>query len=106
MVQNELIAVLSTQLQLELPKTISENLLEQKLSGFIEHLINTDFERLVQILYKTDVNESELKKMLQTESGENAAVIIAKLIIKRELQKIESRKNYSSQNDADDNERW
>lgn len=106
MVQNELIAVLNTQLQLELPKTISENQLEQKLSEFIEHLINTDFERLVQILYKTDVNESELKKMLQTESGENAAAIIAKLIIKRELEKIESRKKFSNPNDADDNDKW
>jgi hypothetical protein len=107
MSKKELIAALNTRLQLELADSISENLLEQKLSGFIEHLINSDFDRLVQILYKTDVNETELKKMLQTESGENAAAIITKLIIKRELQKIESRKKYSNQNDADDDdERW
>ncbi len=106
MVQNKLTAILNSQLQAELSYSISEDLLQQELAGFIEYLINTDFERLVQILYRTDVSESWLKKILHSKPAENTSIIIAKLIIKRELEKIESRKKYSNRSEADNHERW
>ena len=106
MVQNELIHILNTELDTELPQIISEENLLQKLSEFINHLIQTNFQKLVLILYKVDVSENKLKQLLQTESGEDAATIIARLIIEREIQKINSRNLFSHKNDICDEEKW
>ncbi len=48
-----------------------------------------------------------MKQLLQQQQGENAAQLIARLIIDRQLQKIKSRAEHkpSSTND-DDAERW
>ena len=106
MVQNELIHILNTELNTELPQIISEENLLHKLSEFINHLIQTNFQKLVLILYKVDVSENKLKQLLQTESGEDAATIIARLIIEREIQKINSRNLFSHKNDICDEEKW
>ena len=106
MVQNELIHILNTELNTELPQIISEENLLQKLSGFINHLIQTNFQKLVLILYRVDVSETKLKKLLQTEPGEDAATIIARLIIEREIQKINSRNLFRHKNDICDEEKW
>lgn len=57
----------------------------------INHLILTDFPRLVQILYRVDVDEDRLKKMLQQYVHDDAGYIIAQLIIERETQKRENK---------------
>ena len=106
MVQNELIHILNTELNTELPQIISEENLLQRLSEFTNHLIRTNFQKLVLILYKVDVSENKLKQLLQTESGEDAATIIARLIIEREIQKINSRNLFSHKNDICDEEKW
>jgi len=106
MVQNELIRILNTELNTELPQIISEENLLQKLSEFINHLIQTNFQKLVLILYRVDVSENKLKQLLQTETGEDAATIIARLIIEREIQKINSRNLFSHKNDICDEEKW
>ncbi len=51
MVQTELIHILNTELNTELPQVISEENLLQRLSEFINHLIQTNFQQLVLILY-------------------------------------------------------
>ena len=106
MAANELIQLLNTQLQVELPVTISDEELEEKLSEIIDHLIQKDFQKLVYVLYKVDVSEIKLKQMLQAERDENASAIIAKLIIQRQKQKLESRKNFTSSNNISDEEKW
>jgi len=45
--------------------------------------------------------------MLENNNGENAATLIANLIIERQLQKIKSRQQFSQRdNDIDDEEKW
>src|SRR5215211_73224 len=106
MVQNELIDILNTELNSELPQVITEENLLQRLSEFIDHLIQTNFQQLVLILYKVDVSENKLKQLLQQASGDNAATIIARLIIEREIEKIKSRNLFSHKNDICDEEEW
>ena len=53
-----------------------------------------------------DDHQNKLKQLLQTESGEDAAMIIARLIIEREIQKINSRNLFSHKNDICDEEKW
>ena len=106
MVQTELIHILNTELNTELPQVISEENLLQRLSEYINHLIQTNFQQLLLILYRVDVSEKKLKQLLQQDSGEDAATIITKLIIEREIQKIKSRNLYSYKNDICDEEKW
>ena len=104
--QTELIHILNTELNAELPQDISEENLLQRLSEFINHLIQTNFQQLVLILYRVDVSENKLKQLLQKDSDEDAAVIISKLIIEREIQKINSRSLFRHKNDICDEEKW
>ncbi len=102
-----LISSLNHSLQIDLPENISFELLKEKLSQHINQLIQHDFEKLVSILYRIDVNESKLKNMLLENSGEVAGKIIADLIIERQLQKIKSRQHFSKRDkNIDDVESW
>jgi hypothetical protein len=81
--------------------------LRLKLSGFINHLITTDFEKLVQLLYRLDIDELKLKKTLQEHPADDAGKMISELIIERQLQKIKSRQQFSRKdNNIDEEEKW
>jgi hypothetical protein len=96
MVEKELIQIINKQIDTDLTKDISRHELLQKLTVFINDLILNDFQRLVAILYKVDVSENKLKRILKEDAGKDAADIIARLIIEREIQKIETRKQFGS----------
>lgn len=103
----DIIPLLNKELSLELSDKLSLSELEQQLTNHINHLINTDFEKLVYYLYRIDVNETKVKQLLQQQGGENAAQLIAQLIIDRQLQKIKSRAEHTPPaTDEDDAERW
>src|SRR6188474_1472593 len=95
MPDNTLIEILNNQLDTNFPETIPKQQLVEKLSIFIDDLIQNNFQKLVAILYKIDVSEKKLKQLLQESEGVNAAGIISTLIIERQQQKIESRKKFS-----------
>lgn len=80
--------------------------LRKKLSAYINQLINTDFEKLISLLYRIDVNETKLRNLLAASAGREAAQLITDLIIERQLQKIESRKNSKPQDDIPEDEKW
>ncbi len=61
----------------------------------VEDLMTKDFNRLINILYRIDVSEDRLKAALAL-STDNPASVITKMILDRQLQKIEIRKKYSS----------
>jgi hypothetical protein len=82
-----------------------ENLLADKLNT----LIRDDFNGLVGLLYRIDINEARLRQLLQSNQGTDAGKIIARLIIDRQLQKIESRRAYKKSNPAENDcgeEKW
>lgn len=102
-----IIPLLNKELSLQFSETLAIDELEQQLTDHINHLINTDFEKLVYYLYRIDVNETKMKQLLQQQGGENAAQLIARLIIDRQLQKIKSRaENKTSTTDDEGAERW
>jgi hypothetical protein len=68
---------------------------------YLNRLLENDFSRLVQILYRVDVDEAKLKRMLNNNTGQDAAGIIASLLIEREEQKALSRKIHSANKAAD-----
>ncbi|QNA44397.1 hypothetical protein [Lacibacter sediminis] len=103
----DIIPLLNKELSLKLSEKLAMNELEQQLTDHINHLINTDFEKLIYYLYRIDVHEAKMKQLLAQQGGENAAQLIARLIIDRQLQKIKSRAEHRS-NTIDDEgaERW
>jgi hypothetical protein len=102
----ELIPIINKELAIELPDNISMDELKSDLAIFINQLIQRDFHSLVALLYRIDISETKLKKLLD-QLDENAGDIIAVLIIERELEKIQSRRA-SNQNDVaiSDEEKW
>jgi len=84
---------------IELDENISFAKLKEKLGGYINQLIQTDFEKLVSILYRVDVSEPKLKYLLKENQGVDAGYVIADLIIERQLQKIKSRQQFSKRDD-------
>lgn len=64
----------------------------KELSRAIEFLIEKDFEKLMQILYRIDVSESKVKRAFGLE--QDVAQHIALLIIEREEQKVITRAKY------------
>ena len=75
--------------------------------AYINHLIDKDFEKLVFILYRIDVDEDLIKELLLHRGNENAGELIADAIIKRQLQKVETREKYKeTSTDIPDDEKW
>jgi hypothetical protein len=105
-INTDLIPILRQSLELDLPENISFDLLKEHLSTHINYLIQSDFQKLVSILYRVDVNESKLKDLLKENQGFDAANIITDLIIERELQKITSRQEYRNDENINDDEKW
>jgi hypothetical protein len=95
---------LNSDFQLTGVVTLAELL--DKLAAGINQLIETDFSRLVMILYRIDVSEATLKKMLQENPGTNACDLLAKLIVERQLQKQKTRQQYKPRHDIPDDEKW
>ena len=69
----------------------------EMLSQFIDHLIQTDFNRLLSMLYRVDISEEKLKlKLAENKNEQFSSRIISQLLIDREIEKIASRAQYRS----------
>src|SRR6476469_1577107 len=88
-------------LNLSITAVEKEKLIE-RLAGLINELILNDFQKLVQLLYLVDVQESKLKRVLKENSDADAAYIISSLIIERQLEKIKARGSFRPPNDIND----
>lgn len=85
---------------------VQEKLLDA-LAAQIRLWIHHDFERLVRFLYRLDVQEDKLRRILKNNPDEDAGRLIAKLIVDRQLQKIAFRKSMSEQQSTiDPAEAW
>jgi hypothetical protein len=102
----DLITHINQSLEIELPVSVSQQELREQLVAHINQLINHDFEKLVFYLYRIDVDETKMRRLLEQREGEGAAGLIADLIIERQLQKIESRKKFKQENTGTDEEIW
>ena len=79
---------------LDLPEAATTAALESVLADLINAMIIDDFNRLVQLLYRIDVSEPKLKKILRENASTDAGILIARLIIERQEQKRETRRQF------------
>ena len=102
-----LIAQINSITALQLPEQIDVEELHGKLSIHINELIKNNFQGLLFLLYKIDVEEKKLKTHLSANANNDAGNIIATLIIERVIQREQSKKQFSNKPAADDNEeKW
>ncbi|MCX2492314.1 hypothetical protein OQX63_02440 [Pedobacter sp. PF22-3] len=83
----------------DIPDQLSENQLRKVLVDAFAYLIDNDFPKLIQILYKADVDQYKLKDLLETVEGSSSAEVIADAYITRQKAKIETWAKYSSKKD-------
>lgn len=69
-----------------------------------EHLLH-DFPRFVQLLYRLDISEAKVRELLR-DGDQPANILIAQLIIERELQKARLKASFKKKNDIPEDEKW
>ena len=85
----------------------NENNFVDFLTEKINFLIINDFNKLIYILYRADIDEQKLNRLLAENKKEDAGKIIAALFIQRQLEKIKSREeNIANSNNDSQEERW
>lgn len=90
----------------ELAGTLTIQELEARLAEIVNGWIRSDFTRLVQFLYRIDISESRLRVLLEGDTIEDTGQLLARLIIERLGQKIETRRQYNQGQTTSDEERW
>lgn len=78
---------------------------QQELTDYVQQLIDTNFEKLVFLLYRIDVSEHKIKTLLQN-NHQPSAEIISKAIIDRLVEKQQSRELYKQNNEIDEEDKW
>lgn len=96
---------------LELAKVNNEALVHspewwRQLVDAVNDLLVNDFNALVQILYRLDVDENKIRTSLAGNMGTDAAELIARLLLERQVQKLEYRKSVKTDLPEDEGERW
>ena len=101
---NEIVQIVNQSFDLETTESNFVNFLTDKINYLIIH----DFNKLIYILYRADINETKLNKLLAENKKEDAGKIIAALFIQRQLEKIKSKGDFNSKDFKTDEgeERW
>jgi hypothetical protein len=88
--------------------TQSREELEQYLALRFNHLIQHEFDKLIAFLYRRDVSDQKLKGLLQAEPDTDAGLLIARLVIDREIKRHETWQQFQSNQspDVDGVDRW
>ena len=79
--------------------------IKAQLAEKINIWINNDFHKLIHVLYRIDVSEKKINELLKENRTDDAADILADLVIERELQKIRARKESPLPGESEE-EKW
>lgn len=79
----------------DINENLTDNQLRETMIDAFAYLVDNDFPKLIQILYKADVDQYKLKELLETAEGRSSAEVIADAYMDRQMAKIETWKKYS-----------
>ena len=85
--------IVSTDFEVE--DILSEDLLRARLIEAFAYLLDNNISKMMNILYRTDVDEEKLKALLISNADLPSAAVIADAYISRQKEKVETRKRYS-----------
>lgn len=80
----------------ELEEDVSAELIREKMIYAFGWLLDNDISKMMNILYRADVDEERLKSLLVGRSQLPSAEVIADEYISRQKQKVETWKKYST----------
>jgi len=80
----------------ELEEELSEELIRKKMIYAFTWLLDNDISKMMNILYRADVDEERLKSLLISRSQLPSAEVIADEYISRQKLKVETWKKYST----------
>lgn len=80
----------------DIKNELTENQLRSAMIDAFAYLVDNDFPKLIQLLYKADVDQYKLKELLENTEGVSSAEVIADVYIARQKAKVETWKKYSS----------
>lgn len=107
MTESSLVSGINESLQLSIPSQTGREELHRMLTSYINTLLNSGLEKLISLLYRLDINENKIKESLSDNVGQDAAPLIANLIIERQEEKIKSRQQYTRRDQSiDEEEAW
>lgn len=78
----------------QLPVPTNQNEVKEKLTRIISYLLDKDFNRLLNIFYRIDLDEKKVAATLSLESPDKLPEKLAELVMERELKKAETRIRY------------
>jgi hypothetical protein len=61
----------------------------------VRHMLDHDFDRLLSAMYLLDVSEESFRNALTGGDSRSASKTLAEIILKREIEKMESRERYA-----------
>jgi len=81
-------------------------MVRRQLAALVRELMLHDFYALVQVLYRVDVAEEKIKKLLQDHPDADSSEGIADLLLQRSAEKRAAREAFRQQGDIPGEERW
>jgi hypothetical protein len=76
------------------PGQIDRSIIREQLAHVIARLMQENFERLCQAMYRLDVSEKKFHEAMTELPVEQVPLAIADLVIEREMQKVRTRMMY------------
>jgi hypothetical protein len=104
-IEPKIISELSSSMEIDLTSKASNEEVHSALAEHINYLITHDFNKLVAILYRIDINEKLLRTKLETEE-KDAGAVIAEMIIERQIQKSQTKQEFRSDDNISGEDKW
>jgi hypothetical protein len=98
----EVFALIKEEFHLECESTITKEKLLKELEIRISKLLQQSSDSFFQLLYRLDIEEGKMRKALDDPA--NAVTNLALLIYERQIEKLYSRKRFSSKDSPEDPE--
>ena len=73
---------------------LDRQIIRDKLAFMIAHLMQNNFEKLCQAMYRLDVSEARFDKVMKENELQDIPYAVADLVIEREMQKVRTRIMY------------
>lgn len=83
------------------PGCVARDALIEALGRRVDFLMKHDHERLLYGMYMIDVSEQRFSDAIKLPEKDRPGLVIAELILEREIEKMESRKRFASPEDSD-----
>jgi hypothetical protein len=90
---------LENSFEVERAEDISLNEIKKRLESVIRNLLDKDLERLLSILYLIDVSQDKTDEIFSIDSKDDIAPLLAEAVIQRQLEKLETRMKYRTDNE-------